>query len=262
MLSRLFLSAAASLVVECALGQSFNIDFGGQNTTPSAAYGAAGRVGVWNRLGVPPAWERFPLVDILGNPTSAQLYNFGGSSMLTFNNAATGGDDDALIDDMLLSMNDPVDACIWIEGLQNGTYEVLTYAITPNDPSRRCRVRVDFATSGPVLIGGTWAGAHQQGVSYARHTVTITNGVIGLHSGLYNGFIQSGINGIQVRRIIVCAGDLNDDDVCDLSDLSTQLASFGVSSGATLAMGDLDGDADVDLSDLSVLLSNFGTVCQ
>jgi hypothetical protein len=246
-----------------ALAQSFNIDFGDSDSVPAPAYAAAGRAGTWNNFGVLPGWQRFPLVDILGNSTAASIYNYGATQILTADNLGTSGNDEALIDDMFLSFNNPVDACIWIENVAGGTYEVLTYAITPNDPARMCRVRVDFGNPGPVMIGGTWPGQHQQGVTYAQHTVSIApGGTIGLHSGLYNGFIQSGINGIQVRRVIDCPGDVNDDDRCDLTDLATLLAHFGTTSGATQADGDLDGDGDVELSDLATLLANFGTTCQ
>ncbi len=58
-----------------------------------------------------------------------------------------------------------------------------------------------------------------------------------------------------------CPGDVNNDGVVDLMDLSQLLASFGMGSGATHANGDLDGDGDVDLADLTLLLSNFGRQC-
>ncbi len=58
-----------------------------------------------------------------------------------------------------------------------------------------------------------------------------------------------------------CPGDVDGDGDVDLSDLSTLLAHFGVTTGATRADGDLDADGDVDLSDLSSLLARFGTSC-
>lgn len=53
-----------------------------------------------------------------------------------------------------------------------------------------------------------------------------------------------------------CAGDLNDDGVVDLGDLSLLLSCYG--SGGC---GDVDADADTDLSDLALLLGQFGHVC-
>jgi len=58
-----------------------------------------------------------------------------------------------------------------------------------------------------------------------------------------------------------CTGDLDGNEVVDLSDLAVLLAHFGMTSGAEPADGDLDGDGDVDLADLAVLLAVFGTVC-
>ncbi|MEP0846615.1 MAG: hypothetical protein HRF50_07305 [Phycisphaerae bacterium] len=58
-----------------------------------------------------------------------------------------------------------------------------------------------------------------------------------------------------------CPGDVNADNVVNLSDLSILLTHFGITSGATLADGDLDLDGDVDLSDLSTMLTNFGSSC-
>ncbi|MFN0134755.1 MAG: PQQ-dependent sugar dehydrogenase [Phycisphaerae bacterium] len=71
----------------------------------------------------------------------------------------------------------------------------------------------------------------------------------------------TGTSGQVARLTLICRGDVNGDRSTDLTDLATQLASFGTGSGATRAMGDLDLDGDVDLSDLALLLSQFGTTC-
>lgn len=178
--------------------QSLNIDFGSGGTLPSAGYGAAGPIGAWNEIGVLPAGQRAPLVGLNGAPVTASIYMIGGTTLLTADDPGTTGNDGALVDDMLFGYNNPVDVCVWVENLEPGDYEVLIYALTPANPSLHHRVRVDFAAPGPMTIGGAWPGAHQQGVSYERFTLTVTNGRIGLHSGLYNGFIESGINGIQI----------------------------------------------------------------
>ncbi len=66
---------------------------------------------------------------------------------------------------------------------------------------------------------------------------------------------------VRVDVIHACPGDLNDDGVIDLADLSLMLANYGVTEGALYVDGDLDGDGDVDLADLSLLLAVYGTQC-
>ncbi len=198
----LFLALALALLTPALAGaQAFNIDFGSPESVPSPAYAAAGLAGVWNPVPVLSVGVRHPLVDLNGVPSIARIYQIGGSTMLVHDDAATQGDDQALLDDMYLSVNNPLDLCIWIENLVNGPYEVLIYALTPGDPSLESRVRVDDGVPGPIMVGGAWSGQHVHGVSYGRHLVTITNGVIGLHSGLIQSLVQSGINGIQVRPV-------------------------------------------------------------
>lgn len=181
--------------------QSLNIDFGTAGTAPASTYDAAGSPGHWNRVGVVEPWARVPMVNIDGGSTGVELYMFGGTQLLDVDVAGTTGDDAALIDDMLIGFNDPVDVCIWVDGLVNDSYEVLIYALTPGNPALASRTRVDFETTTPQQVGGEWPGTHLQAITFGRHTVTITNGRIGLHAGLYNGYIQSGINGIQIRPL-------------------------------------------------------------
>ncbi|MCC6357842.1 MAG: hypothetical protein IT450_03795 [Phycisphaerales bacterium] len=53
-------------------------------------------------------------------------------------------------------------------------------------------------------------------------------------------------------------GDLDGDNVVDLSDLVILLSNFGRTGDADYSAGDLDCDADVDLQDLATQLSGFG----
>lgn len=59
----------------------------------------------------------------------------------------------------------------------------------------------------------------------------------------------------------LCAGDVNLDRRLDLADLSSMLANFGQTGGASRAEGDVTGDGAVTLDDLTLLLSRFGQVC-
>ena len=192
--------ALTLLLASSASAQSINIDFGA-GTIPADSYSAAGSAGRWNLVGVLLPYTRASLVDVAGLPVAARVYMYGGTELLLANNPATSGDDDALMDDMLIGRNDPVDECLWIENLVDDDYEVLIYAMTPDDPSRMCRVRVDYGTPGPVDVGGAWPGAHQSGVTYERFVVHTSGGLIAFHSGLYDGYFQSGMNGVQIRPL-------------------------------------------------------------
>jgi hypothetical protein len=198
-------AAAAGTVVPGAFGQSINIRFGTVTSTPSPSYGAAGLPGVWNTLQLTPINELEPLVSLAGTPIAAQYYQNGSSSLLTYDNPLTSGDDKSLMDSMLLSVNNPTDGCFWVQGMLHGTYEVTIYAMTPNNPSLLNRTRVDNATTGPVMVGGTWPGHQQEGVTYSRFTVTTNDGVIAFHDGLAGAVIQSGMNAAQFRYMSPCA---------------------------------------------------------
>lgn len=63
------------------------------------------------------------------------------------------------------------------------------------------------------------------------------------------------------RLVADCAGDLNHDGSIGLTDLSTLLAGFGTTSGASSDGGDLSGDGAIDLTDLAMLLAVFGLPC-
>lgn len=202
-------SIALVFGVVCSLaddsaGQSLNIRFGTAATTPSSAYAAAGLPGAWNSFLVTPGYQQQSLVGLQGTAIAAKYYQYGNSSMLTFDNPLTSGDDEKLMDSMLLSSNSPVDGCFWINGLTLGTYEVTLYAMTPNDASLLNRTRVDFATPAEEMVGGAWPGHHQSPVTFARSIVTTTNGVISFHDGVYGGYFQSGMNGVQLRYLDAC----------------------------------------------------------
>lgn len=58
-----------------------------------------------------------------------------------------------------------------------------------------------------------------------------------------------------------CPGDVDGNNVVDVTDLGTLLGNFGTASGASREDGDLSGDGAVDVTDLGELLSNFGATC-
>lgn len=181
-----------------AAAQSFNIDFGGN--VPSPSYAGVGLPGTWNSVGLLlPSGTRQDLVGLDGLPSVARIYMIGATGMIDVDDPLTTGEDAALLDDMLISNCAPVDACVYLENLINQEYEVITYALTPSEPTMLSPVRVDFGSPGSVDVGGTWTGVHSEGLSYSRHLVTPSNGRIAFHSGTPSGFFQAGINGFQIR---------------------------------------------------------------
>lgn len=66
---------------------------------------------------------------------------------------------------------------------------------------------------------------------------------------------------LEALREDLCTADLNADGSVDISDLGSQLANFGATSGASKADGDVTGDGAVDISDLGALLAEFGQSC-
>ncbi len=205
------------LATSPALAQSINIAFGPAGSAPQPTYSAAGWPGSWNSFSSLPTNIRFPLVGLQGQATAAQIYNNGGTAILSQPIPGTTGGDAALMGNMFLSYNNPVDLCLWVEHLQAGTYLVLIYALTPNDPSLLSRVRVDFASPGPTMVGGTWPGSHQPGITYGTFTINVAaGGAIALHSGLFGGVIQSGINGVQLIRLADCTANCDNSSTLPL----------------------------------------------
>ncbi|MBI5865289.1 MAG: hypothetical protein HZB38_12415 [Planctomycetes bacterium] len=60
----------------------------------------------------------------------------------------------------------------------------------------------------------------------------------------------------------ICAGDLNNDGLVDISDLALFLSSFGTAApNIPSPCADINGDGLVDISDLALFLSAFGSIC-
>jgi hypothetical protein len=175
-----------------------NIALGPPGSAPSSSYAAAGLAGVWNDIGLTEYGQRVPLVGLDGSPLAADIRQIGATSVLQSNDPATSGDDEALLDSMVLSFCNPLDACYWIDNLENGEYVVIMYALTPNDPDLLSHVRVDDGTPDSTPVGGAWTGTHIEGVSYQSFVVNVTSNEIGLHSGVPSSGSQSGLNGIQI----------------------------------------------------------------
>jgi hypothetical protein len=205
-----------------AFSQSINLDIGEPADAPSATYGAAGLPGVWNSVRCEhttanpgPQPFDYMLVDLAGNATGVGLHQFGGTELLSADDPTVSGDDATLLDDALVTHSIALKSCLYFNGLENGSYEVLTYAWMPNHPEVLNKVFFDF-TPGFALVGGSWSGVHELGITYARHIIHVTNGFMGPHAGLPDDgdpAIGGALNGMQLRKVscegctLYCFGD-------------------------------------------------------
>ena len=213
MISTRIAALSSLLLGSVAMAQNINIDFGLPGAGPPATYAAAGLPGMWNSIEgthnqsfVNPTII-YNLVDINGNPTPVTLFQFGGLELLLDGDPSVSGDDAVLLNDCIVTHTQNLETCLFINGLQNGTYEVLTYAWMPNHPTQLAKVRYDFDQVHQPFIGGAWPGQHVEGVTYARHVVNVTTGFMGGHSGnVFEGNLEIGaaLNGMQIRRLDDC----------------------------------------------------------
>jgi len=241
------LIGGAALVASCVLlgapasAQGFNIDFAKIYGTPSSAYGAgSGQTGFWNHKDHTTA--SITLVDSAGNPTAVTLAHTATPLVLGYNHPQTFGDDQALLDDFLDG-----NKTITLTGLAAGNYAVYTYAWGPESGAYLTRVRVSGANEPDAIVGGNWTGQHVEGVTYSRHTVTITNGTLTVLCSVETSFAS--INGIQVvplappvpKPTAYCVGKPG--MYCGLPTFkATGTSSASKSSGFVISTGPAVGD--------------------
>ena len=183
-----------------------NLDFGPLDVhgVPDASEGGAALVGgAWNAVDTDAlAGGAFPvtlagLVDATGAPTAATVvvYDLGtGLESFLFDDPATMGGDDALLDDLAYFGGA---ATIELRGLAAGDYDVYTYAAVPSGAAHRTRVRVPGSADPAQDVGGDFSGGYQLGVTHARHAVSLAAGsVVTIQLNVAAEFIS--LNGIQV----------------------------------------------------------------
>lgn len=240
MIIRIAFVALSFLSAQSLLAQSFNIDVGAGGK-PSDSYAAAGLPGYWNAVllqhvtpfmtGPHPSAE--PLRDIDGNSTNVVVHQFGGMDLNASDDANTTGDDEGLMDDFLATHSISLETCVYVNGLQPGKYEVTTYAWMPNSPATDGKVRFDFDGYQP-LVGGVWPGGHEEGITFSRHEITVTQSGImtfmGLHVGVSSGgntTIGAALNGFQIRKLPPFAiADMNCDQQVDARDIAGFVAAL------------------------------------
>ncbi|MBW7905825.1 MAG: PEP-CTERM sorting domain-containing protein [Phycisphaerae bacterium] len=188
-------TVALASATPLAQAQSFNIDLGG-GATPSNSYGgAASQPGYWNFVGGSPQM----LADIGGNLTGVELLTPFATWPATFDHPGTSGDDEALLDDFM-TWTPSGSMPFVVQGLPIGTYQFYSYSFAPD--SANSWVDIIGAPEGFQLLGGgTWPGSHQLGLTYALHTVTLTQPTdVVINVGVWNG-AWGGFNGFQIVQV-------------------------------------------------------------
>ena len=198
-------TVVAAALFAPAAAQTINIDFGFPGTAPPFGYRAAGHAGAWNSFTATESGTNYPLFDVYGQLTGATVSQIGGTEIVVAPLLGLGdptGYDRILLQDAIVT-HTTVETCLFFHDLQNGFYEVTSYAWMPTSPSTPNNVHVD---TNPTffLVGAPWGGQHEELVTYARHVVQVTSGFIGPHSGVPSGgdyLTGAALNGIQLRRL-------------------------------------------------------------
>ncbi len=247
--------------VPAAHAQSMNIVIGPAGLTPPNTYAAAGTAGFWNGINTANGSTTTNLRDLNGTVTPVSVNQFGGTQVLNFNDAATFGDDETLMDHCLLTFTPNLETCLFINNLQNGRYEVLIYAWMPGQPAVRAFTNSDEEPGNPHLIlGGAWPGHHEESVTYARHISDVTTGLLRTHSGIVPGddpALGAAMNGIQIRKIPpTIRGDMNCDGLINGRDVGPFVQAVidpdayqDDYPACTLAAGDMNNDTLVNAAD-------------
>ena len=194
--------AALACLASPGFGQAINIDVGDPAMgVPAITYGAAGMPGFWNAItGV--SGTPIDLLDLSGNMTSAKIQRAGALGNFFFNNAATTGDDQLLMDDLQDVGGVGSVSTIDITGLTNGSYKVRVYAWAPdNRLNFTSDVWVMGGSVGTQTLGGAWTGSHVLGATYAEDTTSVTAGSMQITVTTNTGF--GSLNGIQIEPTTV-----------------------------------------------------------
>jgi hypothetical protein len=270
-MSRLFTIAVMGAICGSAMGQSFNVDVGPPGTQPPSSYAAAMHDGFWNSVTAAHITPFTPnatpqddlLVDIDGNQTSVGFHQFGGQDPESVGSSSAAGNDGNLLNDFLLTHSIALESCLYLNGLENGLYEIVTYAWWPDKPAILQKVRFDFTPTVFTLVGGAWSGQHEEGVTYDYQVFNVTAGHIGWHVGIPAGgdtVTGAAFNGFQIHKV-GGPGDPDDDGDIDISDFERFYDCLTGPGEASDKPGciesDFNGDDHVDLEDVAVLQVDF-----
>lgn len=190
------LVASLTGIAGSATAQDFNIDCLNTFGNPSNTYGAAAaQAGFWSNVDCFGGLLPQALTDTGGTLTTVTFDATDGFNF-AFDNAATTGDDQALLDDAQCGN---VGTTWTIAGLAAGNYRVYSYAWAPDSPTTFItNVDVVGGAAGVQPCGGAaWTGSHVDGVTYVDDVVTVTaGGSITVNFAVSVSFIT--INGMQI----------------------------------------------------------------
>ncbi|MAF66993.1 MAG: hypothetical protein CMJ84_15220 [Planctomycetes bacterium] len=266
----LFPSAVLLIFAGSVNAQDFNLDVGDTFSVgnPAATYAAgAGQAGFWNPISGGPPYQ-FTLFDLNQQATTVttDCQGTGGGGDYFFDNGATAGDDQALLDD-LQDIGGAGGVYTWtFGGLADGFYDIYTYSWAPDNPSYITNITGGDLGDTQAVGGVAWTGTHTQGGTYARHCVTVSGGSL-VHIEIANpGSGFASCNGFQiVERVNPCPGAEPGTGFCDCATSSSACgttggAGNGCANGSNLAGANLAGSGVADTAADTVVLQGSGLV--
>jgi hypothetical protein len=240
---------------------SINIDVGANGTFPAPATsfaGAAGQAGAWNA--VSGTANNVSLDQLDGSASGATISVSGGNGNYAYNNSATTGDVQRLLDDI----QDAGTSTWTISGLASGTYGVYVYSWAPDNPNGFfSNVTVVGGSNGAQTCGGVgWGGNWIHGGHYVADQVSVANGTITIQIAPNGANTPTSVNGFQIVDqggggntigTAYCFGT-NAGCPCGNGGAADEGCENSTGSGATLSAG---GSASAGADDLSFLSTNL-----
>ncbi|MGE3180318.1 MAG: hypothetical protein AB7N71_01710 [Phycisphaerae bacterium] len=158
-------------------GQSFNVDVdwvsGPGSSAPTNAFqGAAGMAGYWNGIGSSSGGS-YALRNLANQPTPVSVSRTGSANVIGASNAGISGDDERLLEDVLLGSNGTT-LNFTISNLIPGDYALYTYALNPNSQVTTI-VNVGGSTSQADQNVGTqlFSPSYFVGATHGLHVVHV-----------------------------------------------------------------------------------------
>ncbi|MEM8712110.1 MAG: hypothetical protein AAGG01_14260 [Planctomycetota bacterium] len=205
--SAALLTAAAALTAAASAQlPSIYVDIGalsGQFGVPATGYAAAAAVGgEWNAMNTDLFTGSNPyttpnLVDISGSVTPVTLtFDALGFPLISFeeDEPFTMGNDEALMDD--IGYTNGLAELRW-DGLPAGTYDVIVYAMAPDDATFLTSVNVIGSLDPLQEVGGDFSAGFALGITHSLHTVDVVGGTpLVIEVDLSSG--ADSVNGLQI----------------------------------------------------------------